>query len=112
MLSPNTPIDNPAAAAAAPDGAAVGASWTEESVGRARLRRIGTAAHTGEGRAYWQIALYAALWMALLAPLLFVTVPPLVDYPNHLARMWILVQRGSIAELGRNYILHWRILPD
>jgi hypothetical protein len=48
----------------------------------------------------------------VLSPLLWVTVPPLVDYPNNLARMWILVHSTAIPALARNYVAHWRILPD
>lgn len=61
---------------------------------------------------YLQLTAYVVLGAATLWPLLWVTVPPLVDYPNHLARMWILVHRETIPELARNYIVNWRILPD
>src|SRR5438552_3217843 len=60
--------------------------------------------------------LRVALWVicvgSTLSPLLWVRTPPLVDYPNHLARMWILVHIAEIPELALNYIVHWRILPD
>jgi hypothetical protein len=58
------------------------------------------------------VTLYVILGIITLSPLLWVRVPPLVDYPNHLARMWILVHSGEIPELASNYIVHWRILPD
>lgn len=48
----------------------------------------------------------------MLSPLLQAIVPPLVDYPNNLARMWILVHGAAIPALARNYMVHWRILPD
>jgi hypothetical protein len=57
-------------------------------------------------------ALYIALGAITLSPLLWVRVPPLVDYPSHLARMWILVHGADIPELARNYTVHWRRLPD
>ncbi len=47
-----------------------------------------------------------------LSPLLWASVPPLVDYPDHLARMWILAQNGAIAELASNYVVAWRLLPN
>lgn len=47
-----------------------------------------------------------------LSPLLWADVPPLVDYPNHLARMWILFQGGRIPELTSNYLVQWRLLPN
>ncbi len=62
------------------------------------------------GRA--RVAIYVALGAATLSPLLWASVPPLVDYPNHLARMWILVHRKEIPELARDYMVHWRVLPD
>jgi hypothetical protein len=48
----------------------------------------------------------------VLAPLFWVRVPPLVDYPNHLARMWILVHDTATPQLAANYRVDWRILPD
>ena len=54
----------------------------------------------------------AVLTAATLLPLCWTTVAPLVDYPNHLARMWILVHGAEIPDLARNYAVHWRILPD
>ena len=50
--------------------------------------------------------------MATFSPLLWARIPPLVDYPNHLARMWILVHSAEIPELAGNYAIHWRILPN
>jgi hypothetical protein len=47
-----------------------------------------------------------------LSPLLWAAVPPLVDYPNHLARMWVLVQNGALPELAQNYVVAWRLLPN
>src|SRR5262249_56623512 len=47
-----------------------------------------------------------------LSPLLWVSVPPLIDYPNHLARMWVLVEDGRITALAQNYAVHWRLGPN
>lgn len=58
------------------------------------------------------VPVYVFLGVITLSPLLWVRVPPLVDYPNHLARMWILVHSAEIPELTGNYNVHWRILPD
>jgi len=55
---------------------------------------------------------YLLLTALMLTPLLWVPVPPLVDYPNHLARMWILVAGGKIPELAGDYIIHWRLVPN
>jgi hypothetical protein len=49
---------------------------------------------------------------AVCAPLLLVTMPPLADYPNHLARMMVLAHlpRGGLA--WRDYRQHWSLIPD
>jgi hypothetical protein len=57
-------------------------------------------------------ALYLALGAVTLSPLLWVRVPPLVDFPSHLARMWILVHGSEIPALASNYVVHWRLVPD
>jgi hypothetical protein len=57
-------------------------------------------------------ALYAVLVAAALYPIFSVTVPPLVDYPNHLARMHILANWESIPETQRNYIADWKLHPN
>ncbi|MGH7064362.1 MAG: hypothetical protein ACREET_09800, partial [Stellaceae bacterium] len=57
-------------------------------------------------------ALYAIAGALTLSPLLWARIPPLVDYPNHLARAWILVHAAEIPALAGNYSVHWRILPD
>ena len=63
-------------------------------------------------RASLPVAFYLVLGACTLSPLLWVRVPPLVDLPSHLARMWILVHSGEIPALARNYAVHWRLLPD
>jgi hypothetical protein len=63
--------------------------------------------------------LRAALWPAclialiavLLLPLFVTEIPPLLDYPNHLARMEILAHGGDPA-LSRMYRVEWRIVPN
>jgi hypothetical protein len=66
----------------------------------------------GAVRSWGRLAIWLLLGAATLVPLLFATVPPLVDYPNHLARMWILVHGASVPALAANYVVNWRILPD
>jgi hypothetical protein len=48
----------------------------------------------------------------LLAPLALVDVPPLLDYPNHLARAYVLALGQHDAFLSRMYATHWAILPN
>lgn len=61
----------------------------------------------------WVVAaLYAVLVAAALYPVFSVTVPPLVDYPNHLARMHILAHRDAIPALQRIYTIEWSLHPN
>lgn len=63
------------------------------------------------GRAVWWVAV-AALSAALLAPLLITDVPPVLDYPNHLARMVLLAAGPDDPVLGRIFEPHWAIIPN
>ena len=47
-----------------------------------------------------------------LMPILSVTVPPLIDYPNHLARMHILSAWENTPSLQANYDLNWSLQPN
>src|SRR5438105_9966863 len=60
----------------------------------------------------WRVALWTICAAITLSPVLWVRIPPLIDYPNHLARMWILVHGAEIPELAANYVVRGRILPD
>ncbi|HEX3971490.1 MAG TPA: hypothetical protein VHX19_09205 [Stellaceae bacterium] len=53
-----------------------------------------------------------ALCLALIAPLFVTSVPPLLDYPNHLARMAVLAARGHDADLAQMYAIDWHIVPN
>ncbi len=55
----------------------------------------------------------AALLLAavLIVPFTLVDVPAVVDYPNHLARFYILAHPDDPA-LSRMYAAHWAILPN
>jgi len=48
----------------------------------------------------------------LCVPLLLVDVPPLLDYPNHIARMEIMANIGLSPDLQRMFAVHWAIIPD
>jgi hypothetical protein len=52
-------------------------------------------------------ALTAALLLAALAPLFAVEIPAMLDYPNHLARMYLLAGPPNPA-----YQPHWGLYPD
>jgi hypothetical protein len=57
----------------------------------------------------WALAL---LCLILLAPLALVDVPPLLDYPNHLARATVLALGASDPVLSRMYASHWAVIPN
>ena len=60
--------------------------------------------------AWWTgVALLSA---ALLAPLLITDVPPLLDYPNHLARFVLLAAGPDDPTLGPIFTPHWAIIPN
>lgn len=48
----------------------------------------------------------------LCLPLLLVDVPPLTDFPNHMARMDILAQLGREPFLTQVYRANWKMIPD
>jgi len=62
---------------------------------------------------FWSFAaLFLALLAAVCAPLALTSLPPLVDYPNHLARMYLLANLDRAPALQKFYQLDWRPLPD
>jgi hypothetical protein len=58
---------------------------------------------------WWLAAL--ALAVALAVPFLLVDVPPVLDYPNHLARLFVLAHPDDPV-LSQIYAPHWRIVPN
>jgi hypothetical protein len=62
------------------------------------------------GLVWWFMLLVTAL--AIVAPLLVTKLPPLLDYPNHLARMELLAHGASDPILSRMYATDWHILPN
>ena len=58
----------------------------------------------------WLVA--AGLIGLLLLPLAVIEVPPLLDYPNHLARAHILASINQDLLLAERYQVTWRALPN
>ena len=48
----------------------------------------------------------------VLVPVWSVTYPPLTDYPNHLARMYILMMDGANRFLNNYYVIRWAAIPN
>lgn len=59
----------------------------------------------------WGLAVLAVA-VILLAPLLICPMPALGDYPNHLARAFILSRLPDDPVLGRMYAAHWSVIPN
>jgi hypothetical protein len=73
--------------------------------------------HEGEPRMRWlterrAAAVYLFLGALTLSPLLWASVPVLMDYPNHLARMWIMAHAGEAAIADANYVANWQLIPN
>jgi hypothetical protein len=55
---------------------------------------------------------FGILLLISLIPLALVRFPPLVDYPNHLARMHLLINLDSSNSLSEFYRVEWAVLPN
>ena len=53
------------------------------------------------------VAIFIALVLLLELPVLSTSLPPMMDYPNHLARMRILAMGGDAY-----WQVHWGVLPN
>ncbi len=62
--------------------------------------------------AHWRTALAAAVLLTLAVPFFAVAIPPVLDYPNHLARAFLLTLGQSDALLSQMYAPNWSILPN
>ena len=54
---------------------------------------------------------FAVLLAVSLSPLLFVAIPAMVDYPNHLARMYLLASSGT-PQANPFYKTAWALYPN
>jgi len=59
---------------------------------------------------FW--SLFLVLFVLSALPVLIVDVPPLFDYPNHLARMYLLAHLQDAGRLQAYYAVHWTALPN
>jgi hypothetical protein len=57
------------------------------------------------------IVVFALLAAASLVPVLLTPIPAMVDYPNHLARMYILSQNGT-PDANPYYEVAWALYPN
>jgi hypothetical protein len=59
---------------------------------------------------WWAAAIGAALVITM--PLLVTDIPLLTDYPNHLARLYVITHIQSDPVLGRIYEVTWNVVPN
>jgi len=52
----------------------------------------------------WGIGLLVTI---ILIPIIAIPFPPLLDYPNHLARLWLIAGGVDVAPLNRFYVEDW-----
>jgi hypothetical protein len=58
-------------------------------------------------------ALLGAAFFALTAlPVMAARIPSLVDYVNHLARIYVIAMGGRDATLSQYYEVHWTLIPN
>ena len=74
--------------------------------------KAGFAMRADTARAFGVAVAYLLLGALTLSPLLWVHIPPLVDYPVHLARMSVLLHDGDGSAIATNYVAHWHLLPN
>jgi hypothetical protein len=53
-----------------------------------------------------------ALFLVAALPVLLVKIPPFEDYPNHLARIFVIAQDGNDPVLSKFYSIDWKIIPN
>src|SRR5689334_6443870 len=59
----------------------------------------------------WWLALAAMLGM-LTVPILAVEVPPITDYPNHLARSYFLAFGSHDSVMSHMFAVRWALIPN
>lgn len=67
---------------------------------------------TGAFAKYGFVLLFLLLFGISQIPLWSVRFPPLVDYPNHLARMHIISRIHESNILQTYYSIHWQLIPN
>ena len=59
---------------------------------------------------FW--ALFGVLLTFASLPVLWTEIPPLLDYPNHLARLYLLSDGRAAEQLRQYYAIDWQVVPN
>ena len=59
---------------------------------------------------FWAVFFLATC--LLFVPLFMTEMPPVLDYPNHLARMYVLAKGPDDPVISRMYVQQWGVIPD
>jgi hypothetical protein len=79
---------------------------TDASIGgRATIARAGAAP-------LWFVVAAVALVVVLLVPFATTPIPPLLDYPDHVAEMYVLAHDAANPILSKVYSIHWTVVPN
>jgi hypothetical protein len=60
----------------------------------------------------WLPFVFLLLLSAAIAPVLLVRIPAMVDYPNHLGRMYAIADLGQDPLLAKYYLVRWHLIPN
>lgn len=55
----------------------------------------------------WLVVMIGLAYLALIVPVLIVDSPPLLDYANHNARLWMIAGGAQMSVLNRMYVVDW-----
>ena len=69
-------------------------------------------AFSGRSGRPWLLAATAALTCLLLLPFAVTRIPPLLDYPDHVAEMYVIAQASHDLGLAKVYAIHWTVVAN
>lgn len=81
-------------------------------IGRIALDKVSEGHKSGRfGAIAWWITVLS-IGLILLIPLFVAPIPPVKDYPNHLARLYVLAEGMDDPDLSAMYVSNWGIIPN
>jgi hypothetical protein len=60
----------------------------------------------------WLLGAAVALTCLLLCPFAVTPIPPLLDYPDHVAEMYVIAQASHDLGLAKVYAIHWTVVAN